>query len=198
MIVGKINNERRITVKKKPLVTVVSVSLLAVSLAGCGNKDVDIQIDTEDTSKIEVNEREELETGHVSLRVWVEEANIDNLQKMIDSFKQKYAGQADFDIIIEASGDADTRNNVLSDIHNAADVFSMPDDQLYSLIAGGALSPVVNQTEIKNVNLPDAIDAASYQGTIYAYPYTADNGYFLYYDKEYFSDVVVQTFSVVQ
>ena len=76
---------------------------------------------------------------------------------MIDSFKQKYAGQADFDIIIEASGDADTRNNVLSDIHNAADVFSMPDDQLYSLIAGGALSPVVNQTEIKNVNLPDAL-----------------------------------------
>lgn len=68
MIVGKINNERRITVKKKPLVTVVSVSLLAVSLAGCGNKDVDTQIDTEDTSKIEVNEREELETGHVSLR----------------------------------------------------------------------------------------------------------------------------------
>ena len=28
--------------------------------------------------------------------------------------------------------------------------FSMPDDQLYSLIAGGAISPVVNQAEVKN------------------------------------------------
>ena len=43
---------------------------------------------------------------------------------MIDSFEQKYAGQADFDITIEVSSDADTRNNVLGDIHNAADIFS--------------------------------------------------------------------------
>ena len=99
-----------------------------------------------------------------------------------------------FEITIEPKGDADTRKNVLSDIHNAADVFSMPDDQLYSLIAGGALSPVANQDEVKAANLPDAVDAASYQGTVYAYPYAADNGYFLYYDKEYFSDSDVQTF----
>lgn len=180
--------------KNKLLATLVCVSLLSVTLAGCGNKGADAQDNTENTSKTELNEGETLETGHVSLRVWSEEANIENLQKMIDSFKQKYAGQADFDITIEPSGDADTRNNVLSDIHNAADVFSMPDDQLYSLIAGGALSPVVNQTEIKSANLPDAVEAASYQGTLYAYPYTADNGYFLYYNKEYLSDSDVQTF----
>ena len=91
------------------------------------------------------------------------------------------------------SGDADTRANVLGDIHNAADIFSMPDDQLYSLIAGGALSPVANQDEVKTANLTDAVDAASYNGTVYAYPYTADNGYFLYYNKEYFSESDVQT-----
>ena len=79
---------------------------------------------------------------------------------MIDSFEQKYAGQADFDITIEVSSDADTRNNVLGDIHNAADIFSMPDDQLYSLIAGGALSPVENQSEVKAANLSEAVDAA--------------------------------------
>lgn len=130
----------------------------------------------------------------MALRVWVEESNIANLQKMIDSFKQKYAGQADFDITIEVSGDADTRKNVLGDIHNAADIFSMPDDQLYSLIAGGALSPVVNQDEVKNANLPDAVDAASYRGDLYAYPYTADNGYFLYYNSAYLTAEDVQTF----
>jgi len=180
-------------VKKKLLVALLSVSLLTMVLAGCGNTDTNNQIDTEAASTEQDDEGEQLESGEVALRIWVEEANIDNLQKMIDSFEQKYAGQADFDITIEVSGDADTRNNVLGDIHNAADIFSMPDDQLYSLIAGGALSPVANQSEVKAANLSDAVDAASYNGILYAYPYTADNGYFLYYNKAYFSDSDVQT-----
>ncbi|GFI22727.1 cyclodextrin-binding protein [Lachnospiraceae bacterium] len=180
--------------KRKLLIMVVSVLLLIAILAGCRNISTDTKGDTKDTSTTEVEDEKTLETGKVSLRVWVEEANIENLQKMVDSFKQNYAGQADFDIIIEPSGDADTRKNVLSDVHNAADVFSMPDDQLYSLIAGGALSPVVNQTEVKSACLSDAVDAASYQGTVYAYPYAADNGYFLYYNKEYFSSSDVKTF----
>ena len=153
------------------------------------------QTDTE-PADVEVQQDDgdgQLESGKVSLRVWVEEANIENLQKMIDSFEQKYAGQADFDITIEVSSDADTRNNVLGDIHNAADIFSMPDDQLYSLIAGGALSPVENQSEVKAANLSEAVDAASYNGTLYAYPYSADNGYFLYYNKAYLSEADVQT-----
>ncbi len=183
--------------KKKVLITVLATSLLAASLAGCGNKNTDDSSQTEAESVDVTAEQdaadEKLESGKVSLRVWVEEANIPNLQKMIDSFKQKYAGQADFDITIEVSGDADTRKNVLGDIHNAADIFSMPDDQLYSLIAGGALSPVVNQDEVKSANLPDAVDAASYHEDLYAYPYTADNGYFLYYNNAYLTEEDVQT-----
>ncbi len=173
----------------------LSVSLLTMALTGCGNADAGNQTDTE-PSDVEVQQDDgdgQLESGKVSLRVWVEEANIENLQKMIDSFEQKYAGQADFDITIEVSSDADTRNNVLGDIHNAADIFSMPDDQLYSLIAGGALSPVENQSEVKAANLSEAVDAASYNGTLYAYPYSADNGYFLYYNKAYLSEADVQT-----
>ncbi len=180
--------------KKKSLVAILSVSLLATGLMGCGNTKSGEQAERAEAETEQENQGEQLESGKVALRIWVEEANIENLQKMIDSFEQKYAGQADFEITIEPSGDADTRNNVLSDIHNAADIFSMPDDQLYSLIAGGALSPVVNQDEVKNANLPDAVDAACYQNALYAYPYTADNGYFLYYNKQYLSDTDVQTF----
>ena len=125
--------------------------------------------------------------------MWAEEGNFETLDKMIESFKQEYAGQADFEIILEAASDADTRNHVLGDIHNSADIFSMPDDQLYSMIAGGALSPVVNQEQVKSANLDEAVDAASYKGTLYAYPYSADNGYFLYYDKNYFTEEDVKT-----
>lgn len=171
--------------------------MLAAALSACGNTDNSKQpagTEAETADAGQDGADGQLESGKVALRVWVEESNIPNLQKMIDSFKQKYAGQADFDITIEVSGDADTRNNVLGDIHNAADIFSMPDDQLYSMIAGGALSPVVNQAEVKGANLADAVSAASYQDTLYAYPYSADNGYFLYYNNEYLSESDVQTF----
>lgn len=182
------------TVRKKLLVTILSVSLLATGLIGCGNTKSGEQAESAEVETEQENQGEQLESGHVALRIWVEEANIENLQKMIDSFEQKYAGQADFEITIESRGEADTRKNVLSDIHNAADIFSMADDQLYSLIAGGALSPVVNQAEVKGANLEDAVDAACYKDVLYAYPYTADNGYFLYYNKEYFSEADVQSF----
>ena len=177
--------------KKKFLTTILAVSLVSASLAGCGGRTAQ----KEEPSENDVQEfaPEELESGDVSLTIWAEEANFETLSKMIESFKQEYAGQANFMITLENSSDGQTRNNVLGDIHNAADVFSMPDDQLYSLIAGGALSPVANQSEVKNANLEEAVEAASYKGTLYAYPYSADNGYFLYYDKNYLTQEDVQT-----
>ena len=48
--------------------------------------------------------------GKVTLTVWAEEANFDVLQEMIDSFEQKYAGQAEFDIQLAENADAETRN----------------------------------------------------------------------------------------
>lgn len=182
--------ERNGSVKKRILTTILAVSLVSVSLAGCGDKTAEsVETQQERSGK----ETQELESGEVSLTVWAEEANFDNLSKMIDSFKQEYAGQADFTITLVDSMDGQTRANVLSDIHNAADVFSMPDDQLYSMIAGGALSPVENQEAVKSANLEEAVYAASYGDVLYAYPYSADNGYFLYYDKNYFTQEDVQS-----
>ena len=170
---------------------VVSASLIAMGLAGCGAGDTAKTVDSDVQSS--ETRQEQLESGKVELKIWAEEGNFETLSKMIESFEQEYAGQADFEIILEAAADADTRNHVLGDIHNSADIFSMPDDQLYSMIAGGALSPVVNQEQVKNANLEEAVDAASYKGTLYAYPYSADNGYFLYYDKNYFTEEDVKT-----
>lgn len=184
--------ERKESVKKNILTMMLAVSIAAMPLAGCTDKTDKTQQDTiEDGAQEPASD--ELESGQVSLTIWAEEANFDTLSKMIESFKQAYAGQADFNITLENSVDGQTRNNVLSDVHNAADIFSMPDDQLYSLISGGALSPVANQDAIKGANLEEAVYAASYGNILYAYPYSADNGYFLYYDKDYFSQEDVQS-----
>ena len=176
--------------KRKGIATLLSASMLALSLLGCGGAQTSSETDIGSAVSTESST---LESGTVQLKVWTEEANFDNVNKMIESFKQEYAGQATFDITIEAQADGETRNTLLGDIHNGADVFSMPDDQLYAMISAGALSPVVNADTVKNANLEDAVDAASYKGTLYAYPYSADNGYFLYYDKDYFTEEDVKT-----
>ena len=68
------------------------------------------------------------------------------------------------------------------------DVFSFADDQLSAFVASGILSPVTNADEIIAANNPESVEAASIDETLYAYPETADNGYFMYYNKKYFSD----------
>ena len=180
-------------VKQRLGIMVAAMSLAVMTLAGCGAGKTETPTGSDVQSSDSEIQQAELESGKVELKVWAEESNFETLGKMIESFKQEYAGQADFEITLEASADGEARNNVLGDIHNSADIFSMPDDQLYSLIAGGALSPVINQEQVKNANLEEAVNAASYKGTLYAYPYSADNGYFLYYDKNYFTAEDVKT-----
>ena len=72
-------------------------------------------------------------------------------------------------------------------------MFTFADDQVSALAAAGALDPVENAESIKQANLSAAVDAATVRDTLYAYPLTADNGYFLYYNKRYFSEEDIQT-----
>ena len=62
-----------------------------------------------------------------------------------------------------------------------------------ALIASGVLKEVPNASEISGRNLAASSEAASFNGNLYAYPLTADNGYFLFYDKKYLTDEDVQT-----
>lgn len=164
---------------------------LTTGCAGAAEKEMaaDAPVTAADAQGGEVSD----DGGVVSLTVWSEETNHEVLGKMIESFKQEYAGQAEFDIQIAASVDAQTKSDVLGDIHNAADVFFFADDQLSSLAAGGALAKVPNADEVRAVNTEGSVAAASIGDTLYAYPMTADNGYFLYYDKTYFTDEDVKT-----
>lgn len=65
------------------------------------------------------------------------------------------------------SAQQDTTNNI-SLINSAAD------DQLNSLVASGILSPVTDSS-VKSDNIDAAVEAASIDGKIYAYPMTADD-----------------------
>lgn len=184
--------------RRKLCALILSGTVLTVGLAGCGSGQTaggsaGTTGAEEGTTAGGTSQEVELESGKVELTVWAEENNFEMLEGMFETFKQEYAGQAEFEITLVAQSDADTKNALLGDVHNAADVFSMADDQLSGMVAGGALSPVRNSAEVSEANLEEAVAAASYNGTLYAYPYTADNGYFLYYDKNYFTEEDVKT-----
>ncbi|MGI6713510.1 MAG: extracellular solute-binding protein [Bacilli bacterium] len=88
-----------------------------------------------------------------------------------------------------------TATQITQDITTAADVFTLPDDQLILLKQAGALAPFRGTfaTDIRENFVGAAVTAATIDGELYAYPYTNDNGYFLYYNSNFLSEEEVKT-----
>ena len=173
---------------KKKVLSALCGALLVGLLAGCGSGA------TNNAAKGDAADatNKGTQTGPIKLRVWAEEDNFPMLEKMFDSFKKQYPSET-FEIILESQNDGDLRNAALGDVHNTADVFHFPDDQLSSLAAGGILSEIPDASLIQAANTTGSVEAATIGGKLYAYPMTADNGYFLYYNKKYLSEEDVKT-----
>lgn len=174
---------------KKRLVSLLWC-ILAVSfaLSGCARNE-------EKTTQPSINNEkpnEEIQADAVTLLVWCgsEEEKV-LLEEMLDAFK-KQNNEIKFNITVAIESEASCKDTLLGDVKNGADVFAFPDDQLMAMIAAGVLEPLVDD-KIKEANLEGSVEAASYDGKIYAYPMTADNGYFMYYNKKYFTDEDVNT-----
>jgi arabinogalactan oligomer/maltooligosaccharide transport system substrate-binding protein len=129
----------------------------------------------------------------VALTVWGGEEDEELLRELFASFESHYAGQASFQITYQAQSESNCKDILLGDLEGGADVFAFADDQVAALAAAGALDPIENEAEVRAANLPASVEAASVGDTLYAYPLTADNGYFLYYNKAYFSEADIQS-----
>ena len=158
-----------------------TVFALAAFLSGCGDRDSLVQ------------EEQEPDSGTVALTVWGAEEDEELLRQIFQGFQEKYRGEAEFLITYEPQSESHCTDALMADLENGADVFAFADDQLNTLVASGALEPVENAEALRTSNLPEAVLAASVKDTLYAYPLTADNGYFLYYDKRVFSPEDIQS-----
>lgn len=133
-------------------------------------------------------------TGTVTLKVWASEEDQDLTTKLLDDFKAAYP-DVTFDITLGAESESTAKDTVLTDVEAAADVYAFADDQINDLVNAGALQEVVaNYTfDVVNENATGAVEAAAVDGKVYAYPMTADNGYFMFYDSSVFSESDVQS-----
>ena len=129
----------------------------------------------------------------VALTVWGAEEDEALLQEIFASFQSHYAGQAVFQITFQPQSESHCKDALLGDLEGGADVFAFADDQVSALAAAGGLDPIENAGDIRAASLSAAVEAASVDGELYAYPLTADNGYFLYYNKAYFTEEDVKS-----
>ena len=135
----------------------------------------------------------------VTLTVWVgDNQDIEWINGVIENFKAAHPDN-NYTINVGVQTEGDCSKTVLNDPTAAADVFTFADDQFNSLLNGGALQQVLDGADdvIAN-NTPESIAAATgNDGNLYAYPATADNGYFMFYNKEYFTEDDVKSFNTM-
>ena len=130
---------------------------------------------------------------NIKLTVWAADKAIDLTKELCDGFKAKYPDKK-IDITVTVQGEGDAAAQVLNDKDAAADVFSFACDQLTRLLNANALAPVFDAETIKSRNSEASLAAASTEdGTLYAFPETGDNGYYLVYDKSVVSDTDATT-----
>ena len=186
--------------KKKILSMLLAASMVA-TLGACGS-NTDNTSKTEKASSAEKKADDPVQAlikntkGTVDLTVWCSETEQyqNAMKEIVDSFKQKYS-DVDFNITIGSESEANCKDDVLKDVQEAADIFIFPDDQLKGLVEAGALQSVdaTYTYDPKETNSEMTVDAASMNGKLYAYPLTSSNGYFLFYDKNVFSEDDVKT-----
>ena len=126
----------------------------------------------------------------VTLTMWGAEEDQDLLREISDKFIEKYGNYGGkITINLGTQSESTAKDTVLTDPTAAADVYAFADDQLNELVKAGALQEVqLNADDVKSRNTPASVDAATVDGKIYAYPLTADNGYFMFYDKSFFTE----------
>ena len=124
------------------------------------------------------------------IKIWVADNSVEFTNSQVKAFKEAYPDFADFDITVSPVGEGDAAGNMITDVSAGADIYVFAQDQIARLVTAGALEEVApdNVDAVVAENDAGAVAAATVGDTLYAYPLTSDNGYFLYYDKSVVSD----------
>lgn len=129
----------------------------------------------------------------VTLNVWQPQAEQDILVAMETAFD---ALHPEWEITWKngVSEEPNTKSSLLLDVEGGADVFAFVDNDLAEMVSAGALAKVQQfKADVTARNVGWSIDAATSGNDLYAYPETADNGFYLNYDSSVLSTDDVKT-----
>jgi len=134
------------------------------------------------------SKKQDYGTGEIT--IWAPDLTVAFTEQKVAEFFEAHPEMAGYTVTVEAVGEGDAASNMITDVEGGADLFNFAQDQLARLVSAGALSPLSaeNAAWVSEQNDGGAVKAASMGDTVYAYPLTSDNGYFLYYDKSVITD----------
>lgn len=152
--------------------------MTTLSFAGCGR----------DNGNADGNNDEEKKEA-VSLKVWGAQDDQTMLREMCDAFAAANTDKT-YTFSFGVVGEGEAKTMILDDPEAAADVFSFSNDQIADLVSAGVLSQLGGsyKEKVTAENGEGSVEAATVNGKLYAFPATADNGYFLYYNKAVFPE----------
>lgn len=169
---------------KKVLSLVLAVLMLACCFTACGKPADDKNNDTNQVDTADL-------AGTYDITMWVSEKEgvADQFKTQIAAFMEANPGIV-INAAIEGVTEADAGSKVVADVATAPDIYCFAQDQLARLVQAAALAAPgkAAQETIKTNNDAGSVAAASVAGTLYAYPMTNDNGYYMYYDTSIISE----------
>lgn len=137
--------------------------------------------------------------GSYSIKIWCDQ-NIEGLTAtQVNSWVTAQGGKYKIDLKIDPMGEDSAAATMLEGVDAGADIFVFAQDQLAQLKTAQALAPVSGDflESIQETIDPSGINAATIGEKVYAFPFTGDNGYFLYYDKRALNEEDVKSMSKI-
>ena len=123
------------------------------------------------------------------LTLWGPSAQQESLKEMVQLFLDE---NPDFGLEIElgVAGEGDAYSMMSNDPQSGADVFAYANDQVVNLYSLGALARLGDPTvtDLKAKNTLPSVESGKIGEGYYGYPYAADNGFFMFYDKSVVSE----------
>lgn len=121
--------------------------------------------------------------------LWGPAAQQLSLQEMVDQFLEE---NPNFGLEIElgVASEGSAYDYMSNDAKSGADVFAYANDQIANLYSIGALARLSPSTVegLMSTNSEASVNAGKLGDGYYGYPYAADNGFFMYYDKSVVSE----------
>ncbi len=123
--------------------------------------------------------------GTYDITVWCPDAAVDLTKKQIADFNASNEFGIVFNATVENVGEGDAASQMITDVEAGADIYNFASDQFARLVQANALAKlgVAAADKVRSSCDEGAVGAATMGGEIYAYPLTADNCFFMYYDK---------------
>ena len=178
----------------KKIIALLLALVMVLGLAACGKTPAPVETQTPTAGSNDTPTQGSDENplaGTYDIVMWVSE--MDGMAaltlEMIDAFEAAYPGIV-INAQIEGVSEADAGSKVIADVASAPDIYCFAQDQLARLVQAAALAPIGGDvaTLIKEQNDAGSVAAATVAGTLYAYPMTSDNGYYMYYDTSIISE----------